>query len=682
MRTNTGGVGPIDASPEAAGEGALVTFDVFDTLITRAVARPSDVFLLLGHCLADAGLLASHSPHAFASARELADRRAHANGGGREAGVDLRTIWCELSSALVLPRELVDDFVDEELQLEASVLRAVTPGVRQLERARRTSRVALLSDTYLTRRQLHELLIGCGVEVDLHEIFTSSDQRATKVSGKLFEVVLGELDPLPTNVLHLGDDERADIVGARSAGVRALPMGLARNTRYEAAVARHATSSDGLASSLAGASRLARIAMSSDSEHSTPIVDVAAGVAGPLLVSHALWLLQRARDEGVERLYFLSRDGQVMREICRRIGPSLGWSDDQLRYLYVSRASVTAPIMLDEPALRPWVWTHLESASADDVLERVGIRSADLDEELRRLGIDDPSATLDHGRRAELQRSLESGTGRAALSAQLTPQRDLALRYLTQEGFFEDLTVGVVDLGGRGSQFQALAAARRSHGVRPPIGLYGFLIAPSGPPLHPEHEHAWLFDERRALGLRRFPGLVSMLEAFCAADHGSVRSYAEASGSVVPCLADPGPRSEWARGAMRATILHATDELSFGPSPVNLRADTRAAVMDAVQLFWFDPEPEEVAAWASFPVEERGGVAPLARPASPREAASFVAGRGWPGDWWEWPAGCIELGPRRVRAWRMLAEDDSRGRVAAGLATRARRLLSRAAELR
>lgn len=677
-RKGSVGVRAVDKRSRA---GDVVTFDVFDTLLTRTVIRPNDVFLNLGRLLAAEGLLGRHSPQAFAEARVLADRRAHARGGGREAGIDLLAIWQELCGSLSLNFDDVNTYLARELEVEASVLRAVDPTVRHLQRTRESSRIALISDTYLTRSQLHELLTGSGVEVSLDDIYTSCDARAAKGTGRLFEVVARELGVNPDALRHFGDDQRADVVGARKVGVQAFHVDLARPTRYEVLLGRHGATTDGLASVLAGASRMARISMKPTSARLAPVVEVAAGVAAVALLAYSSWMLQRARDEGLRRLYFLSRDGQVIWEICRRIGPSLGWSDDQLRYLHVSRASLAAPMMLNDRRLGPWVWTHLESANAYEVLDRVGGSFEALQDELRRLGITDPARPLGTERRSALQGSLEVGPGNVALRGQLGHQRELLRRYLGQEGFLDDCPVGVVDLGGRGSQFQALAAARDASGVRPPTGFYSYLISPPGPPLYPGSEHAWLFDERRGVGFRRFPGMVSMLEAFCAADHGSVRSYVESEDVIVPQFAQVSPRATWGQGAMRETIIRAAEALHCDARLVNTRADTRTAVMAAARLFWLEPTRGEVRAWAQFPVEEGSGAEPLARPASMREAAAFVSGRGWPGSWWEWPTACIELGPSRVRAWRLMEDNGEHGRVRRGLAARARRLLNRVAEL-
>ena len=56
---------------------SVLSLDVFDTLIWRAVPEPVDAFVLLGRRLQELGHLAPHvSPHVFAQLRRTAEVRA------------------------------------------------------------------------------------------------------------------------------------------------------------------------------------------------------------------------------------------------------------------------------------------------------------------------------------------------------------------------------------------------------------------------------------------------------------------------------------------------------------------------------------------------------------------------------------------------------------------------------
>lgn len=94
-------------------------------------------------------------------------------------------------------------------------------------------------------------------------------------------------------------------------------------TRYEHILARFRATGE-LAGRFGDASQAARSAVRAVAEHDVSVRDVAAGVAAPALAGCAVWLLREAQVRGVRRLRFLSRDGQVLCEMARRIAPRLG----------------------------------------------------------------------------------------------------------------------------------------------------------------------------------------------------------------------------------------------------------------------------------------------------------------------------------------------------------------------
>jgi hypothetical protein len=106
--------------------------------------------------------------------------------------------------------------------------------------------------------------------------------------------------------------------------------------RYEQIMAAGSLRPGDLTARFARASRVARAAIETASEHETAIRDVAAGVAAPALVAFIIWIQEQARRRGLRRLRFLSRDGQVLYELTRRLSPLLS-VDLDLEYVYCSR---------------------------------------------------------------------------------------------------------------------------------------------------------------------------------------------------------------------------------------------------------------------------------------------------------------------------------------------------------
>jgi predicted HAD superfamily hydrolase len=128
-----------------------------------------------------------------------------------------------------------------------------------------------------------------------------------------------------------------------------------------------------LAARFADASRAARAVVDVGSEREAAIRDVAAGVAAPALVGFVIWIQEQARLRGLRRLRFLSRDGQVVHELMRRLAPVAGAGMD-LEYVYSSR--LTWSLAATQPEQRPetsWLFNSFVKSNAADVCARLGL---------------------------------------------------------------------------------------------------------------------------------------------------------------------------------------------------------------------------------------------------------------------------------------------------------------------
>jgi len=73
-------------------------------------------------------------------------------------------------------------------------------------------------------------------------------------------------------------------------------------------------------------------------------LNIGYSIIGPLLVAFSQWLLENARIDGIERLYFLSREGQLIKRIFDI------WSEEsddlpQVDYLLLSRRAISVPMI-------------------------------------------------------------------------------------------------------------------------------------------------------------------------------------------------------------------------------------------------------------------------------------------------------------------------------------------------
>ncbi len=138
----------------------VACFDVFDTVLTRAVGSPETVFLLLGRRLYQESLIAC-TPEAFARARLDAESRAHRNVGAR---CTIDSIYGELKSALRLTEVECERLRKLECSVEEEIMRPVPGAFERIEQARALGqRVVFLSDMYVSSEFIRQQLIRYGM---------------------------------------------------------------------------------------------------------------------------------------------------------------------------------------------------------------------------------------------------------------------------------------------------------------------------------------------------------------------------------------------------------------------------------------------------------------------------------------------------------------------------------------
>lgn len=190
---------------------ALVSFDLFDTLVYRTVARPRDVFLIHGRRLRRAGLT-GRTPAEWLACRKKAERQLVKSLAPRE--VVLEQVYDALLAAGDFSsRESCDAAMELELEIEREVIR-LYPFVPELLAAVKVTgaRVVVLSDMYLPASFIRSLLIPVAPLID--DVYCSSETQVTKRHGQAYR-----LFKTGRKVLHFGDNRHSDRLRAWLNGI-------------------------------------------------------------------------------------------------------------------------------------------------------------------------------------------------------------------------------------------------------------------------------------------------------------------------------------------------------------------------------------------------------------------------------------------------------------------------------
>lgn len=207
-------------------EHRVISFDVFDTLITRKVLYPADVFHLTERDLRKQGI-----DFPFARWRMSAEREC-----GRETscpGID--QIYEKMRLEYGLEETVLRKAKHAELQTEFRVVRPREAVVEAFRYALECGKeVYLTSDMYLSKETVQQMLQKCGISA-YRALFVSCECGTGKSEGGLYDILKAHAPE--GSILHIGDSLEADIVGANACGIDAYQVMSGRDMLASSSIA-------------------------------------------------------------------------------------------------------------------------------------------------------------------------------------------------------------------------------------------------------------------------------------------------------------------------------------------------------------------------------------------------------------------------------------------------------------
>jgi FMN phosphatase YigB (HAD superfamily) len=584
----------------------IAAFDVFDTVLTRLVGSPNSVFLLLGRRLSLSGLITC-SPEVFANARLKAERRAHIF---RNAATTLEDIYNELHLISMIPSSTAAQLMDAEYSLEAELLRVVPESrARILEARRHGHRIVFISDTYFsTTFVFQQLLTHCLAEVG-DGCYTSSAHKKWKRDGKLFLKVMDEERISKDEMCFFGNDYKVDVVPARRNGIAVEHITAANSNRYELSLESHSLTTGGLSSAIAGASRLARLNVLTCSSREESIRDFAASVVAPTLIGYTIWLLNSAQKLGLTRLYFLSRDGEILLKIAKILSVKLNLHCE-LHYLYSSRKAWGIPSIIKGEANEiSWLLERDPGPDLSRLLSRLDISPFDIRIQLEKLGFYESkwNSRFSSDDLAIIKSEDFLQMILPFVMEKANQQRRLLMEYLEGHGLLADTKYGLVDVGWHATLQDSLATILTSKDFAIGTGLYFGLISYDSNRKF-GFKMAYFMDLQKRTGFRfKMPDLYYLIETMCAGSEGSLSCYTKShqNDTVSPHFKNSQNHSaiNWGLPILHITVESVANNLLLDRALLQTDSDIRGATADILENFWFLPTRNEAHMIAAFPFE-------------------------------------------------------------------------------
>ena len=327
----------------------VISFDIFDTLLIRAVNEPEDVFLLTAYNCPEI----ISDPQTFVRERKSAVRTAGSIFPNGEPGID--DIYRVLNSYSDSEKALLKK---QELFIESQVLHP-NPKITDFYRicTEAGKKIIAVSDMYLPESFLIQLLHKKGYEA-VEKVYVSCEVKASKREGSLFRSVEQKLDIPSKNILHIGDSWKSDFVNPLKNGWGAY--------HSPKAVKTPGNLPDVL---------IRKTSLYYRGEY---FYRLGFSVLGPILFGFIHWLNDRLLENNISTVLFFSRDGKIMKAAFDLLFPN---SSIRTEYFHISRRAINAVAIKDHCNFDE-LPGHVEetyTCTVETFLKRIGLYGQDIE---------------------------------------------------------------------------------------------------------------------------------------------------------------------------------------------------------------------------------------------------------------------------------------------------------------
>lgn len=333
----------------------LHSFDIFDTLFDRGTTRPIGVFYKIQDMIQDAPEMAfpKYMRDKYTRVRMQAENAVRFN--KRRTQIERNTDIIEVTLD-----EIIDQIAfvyglnekqcawlrEKEIETEISCVRPIQHRIDFAhELAAKGQKVIMISDMYLPRDVIEKMLAKADSKLLEYDLYLSSEIGYQKSTGLLYQYVFFNSTEKYKRWVHYGDNKHADEIIPSNYNIETVHHELLNFGTYEDRLVNYVRTYDGyqvanLMRDFRTRNNIGRVVKDYTQEQNT--MYYAYAYVGLYLVPYVYWTLNHALKNGRNVIYFVTRDGNLLKPIADAIIEETGWALTT-KLIYGSRKSWRIP---------------------------------------------------------------------------------------------------------------------------------------------------------------------------------------------------------------------------------------------------------------------------------------------------------------------------------------------------
>lgn len=499
----------------------IVSFDIFDTLIKRNVPTPSNVFDIVEKKYNE---MYENVLTDFKKIRIEAEKLARDSSKKEEVTIG------DIYNYMSLRAEEKERLIKLEIQVELNIC-LPNQHIKSIYKKciKYQKKVILASDMYLPGEVVEKILRKCGYS-DYSGLYLSSEVGLRKRTGNLFKFIKEKEKVSTKSIIHIGDSYVADVIMPLKYGISAQHL-----NRY--IVNTEIINKEDI---YGRESNILCFANNSILKYKRETTAFCWGyeTLGPLIIGFSKWVHEQAKNIGIEKLFFLSRDMFFVIQAYKEM-----FHDIDCSYLEISRKSLRIAYIKKRKNLFAVYDTmsHIDY-TLNDIIHELGLKFDIIAEKCRKEGlIINPGYSFSERDKTKP----ENVRIASVLYESVLEIHDQAEEYLLQEGLYCNSKIAVVDIGWHGS-IQNMLQGILNKNI---IGLYFGNIKSKK-----IEGYAYWFNASNEYDAQMYLSMRYILECMLFPEVGTVITYRNESSRIFPVYAkienDSEIVSEFQKGAV------------------------------------------------------------------------------------------------------------------------------------
>jgi len=300
-----------------------------------------------------------------------------------------------------------------------------------VEGRKQGKKIVCVTDFYLPRSSIEKFFEHLGILDLFDDIFVSSEIGCRKSNGTLYRYIMDKLECVPTDVAMFGDNRRSDYLIPKKMGI--LSYEYKRKNVVDAETFLDFGE---------------KILKDEQEKYQNPF-----GVYAFSLYYFCEKLYNSLNAKGMKKVFFLSREGEPMKELFDYYVELRGLPEIESRYLYISRQATYLPAL---KTLEEETFESLRMLSKDmsilDFIDSIGLTEAvkaEMPEFYKKYASNELISDIFNN--VEFAELLNNEKFNGIYNQKRVEAKQQALKYFVENGIQIGENVAIVDIGWKGT---------------------------------------------------------------------------------------------------------------------------------------------------------------------------------------------------------------------------------------